>query len=53
MDKDVAQRHSEILLSYRKECIWVSSNEVDEPGAYDTEGEGQKEKDKYCVLTHM
>ena len=26
-----------ILLSYKKECIWVSSNEVDEPGAYYTE----------------
>ena len=45
MDKDVAQRHSEILLSYRKECIWVSSNEVDEPGAYDTEwSESEKER---------
>ena len=25
------------LLSYKKECIWVGSNEVDEPGAYYTE----------------
>ena len=26
-----------ILLSYNKEHIWVSSNEVDETGAYYTE----------------
>ena len=23
--------YNEILLSYKKECIWVSSNKVDEP----------------------
>ena len=26
-----------VLISYKKEHIWVSSNEVDEPGAYHTE----------------
>ena len=26
-----------ILLSHKKECVYVSSNEVDEPGAYYTE----------------
>ena len=26
-----------VLLSYLKECIWISSNEVDETGAYYTE----------------
>ena len=26
--------HNGILLSYKKECIWVSSNEVDETWAY-------------------
>ena len=25
------------ILNYKKECIWVSSNEVDEPRAYFTE----------------
>ena len=25
-----------ILLSHKKECFWVSSSEVDEPGAYCT-----------------
>ena len=29
--------HNGILLSYKKECTWVSSNEVDETGAYYTE----------------
>ena len=38
MDKEVVVHiHSGILLSYNKECTWVSSNEVDEPGAYYTE----------------
>ena len=30
--------HNGILLSHKKECIWVSSNEIDEPRAYYTEG---------------
>ena len=29
--------HNGILLSYLKECIWISSNEEDETGAYYTE----------------
>ena len=29
--------YNAILLKYKKERTWVSSNEVDEPGAYDTE----------------
>ena len=38
MEKEVVVHiHSGILLSYKKECIWVSSNEVGEPGAYYTE----------------
>ena len=38
MDKEVVVHiHNGILLSYKKECIWVSSNEVDETGAYCTE----------------
>ena len=28
-------------------------NEVDEPGAYYTSEVSQKEKDKYCILTHI
>ena len=38
MDKEVVVHiHNRILLSYEKEGIWVSSNEVDEPRAYYTE----------------
>ena len=38
MDKEaVVHIHSGILLSYKKECIWVHSNEVDETGADYTE----------------
>ena len=34
--------HNGILLHYKKEHIWVSSNEVDETGAYYTEWSGSK-----------
>ena len=38
MDKDVVGHiYNEILLNYKKEHIWVSSNEVDEPRANYTE----------------
>ena len=38
MDKeDVVYKHNGILLSYKKEHIWVSSEEVDEPRIYYTE----------------
>ena len=37
MDEEaVVHVHRGILLSYKKECICVSSNEVDETGAYHT-----------------
>ena len=40
MDKEVvAHIHNGILLSYKKEHIWVSSNEVGETGAYYTDSE--------------
>ena len=38
----MAHIHDGILLSYKKEHIWVSSNEVDETGAYYTEWSGSK-----------
>ena len=35
MDKEaVVSIHNGILLSHKKEHIWVNSNEVDEPRAY-------------------
>ena len=45
--------HSGILLSYKKECIWISSNEwmTLEPAIQSEVS--QKEKDKYHVLTHV
>ena len=44
MDKEVVVHiHNGILLSYKK-CIWISSNEVDETGAYYTEwGKSERE----------
>ena len=44
MDKEIVVHiHYGILLSYQKEHIWVSSNEVDETQNYYTEW-SQKEK---------
>ena len=38
MDKeDIVHIYNGILLSHKKECIWVISNEADEPRAYYTE----------------
>ena len=36
-EKAVVHIHNGVLLSYQKEYTWVSSNEVDETGAYYTE----------------
>ena len=45
MDTVVVYMHNGILLSYKKEHIWVSSNEVDEPRTYYTEwSESEKER---------
>ena len=45
-DKEVVVHiHNGILLSHKKEHIWVNSNEVDEPRAYYTEwGKSEREK---------
>ena len=38
MDKGVVIHiHNGLLFSHKKECLWVSSNEMDEPRAYYTE----------------
>ena len=38
MDKEaLVHIHNGILVTYKKEHIWVSSNEVDEPRSYYTE----------------
>ena len=46
MDKEgVVHIHNGISLSYKKEHIWVSANEVDEPRAYYTEwSKSEKER---------
>ena len=45
MDKDVVHMYNGILLSHKKEWIWVSSNEVDEPRASYTEwSKSEREK---------
>ena len=46
MDKEVVVHiHNGILLSHKKEPIWVSSNEVDESRAYYTEwSESERER---------
>ena len=37
MDKEVVVHiQNGLLFSYKKECIWVSSNEMDATGAYYT-----------------
>ena len=48
----VVHIYNGILLSYKKEQIWVSPKELDEPRAYYTEWVSQKEKDEYCILMH-
>ena len=46
MNKEVVVHiHNGILLSHKKEHIWVSSDEVDEPRTYKTEWtESEREK---------
>ena len=46
MDKEVVVHvYNGMLLSHKKEDIWVSSNEVDEPRAYYTEwSKSEREK---------
>ena len=53
MDKEaVVHIHNGILLSYKKECIWVSSDGVGKPRAYYTEW-SKSEREKYRVLMHI
>ena len=41
--------HNGLLINRKKECIWVSSDDVDEPRTYQSE---VSQKDKYRILTH-
>ena len=50
--EDVAYLYDGILLRNKKEWIWVSSSEVDEPKACYTEW-SKLEKNKYSILMHI
>ena len=53
MDKE-AVVYTGILLSHKKECIWVSSNEVDEPTAYYTEwSKSEREKQILFINSYI
>ena len=45
--------HDGILLGYWKECTWISSNEVDETGAYCIIEWSQKENHQNSIVTHI
>ena len=50
----VVDTHNGILLSYKKEPIWVSSNEMDEPGAYYTKWNmSERERQVLYIKTYM
>ena len=53
MDKeDVVHMHKGILLSHKKEHIWVSYNKLE--AAYYTEhSKSDRERYIYCILTHI
>ena len=52
MDKEaVVHIYNGILLSHKKECTWVSPNEVDEPRAYYTEW-SKSERKKQITYTN-
>ena len=55
MDKEVVVHiHNWILLSYKKEHIWVSSNEVDEHRAYYTEwSKSERERQILHINTYI
>ena len=42
-----------ILLRYKKEHIWVISNEADQSRAYYTEWSKWERKNKYPILMHI
>ena len=53
MDKEVVvQIYNGIFLSHKKECIWVLIKWMNLEPIIQSEV-SQKEKDKYCILTHI
>ena len=51
-EENMTHIYNGILLSHKKEQVWLSSSEVDEPRAYYTEW-SKSEKNKYSILTHI
>ena len=50
----VVHTHNGVLLSFKKECIWVSTNEVDEPRVYFTEwSNSERERQILYINTCM
>ena len=46
--------HNGVLLSYKKGCIWVSSKEVDEPGAdYIKWSKSERERQRLYIGAYM
>ena len=45
--------YNEVLLSYKKEYIWVGSNEVDETGDYYTEWSKPERETQCSILMHI
>ena len=50
MDTEIVVQYNGILLSYKKEHIWVSPKELDEPRAYYTEW-SKSEREKQILYT--
>ena len=54
MDKEVVVHiYNGILLSHKKEWIWVNSIEVDEPRGCCTEWSMSEREKKYHILPHI
>ena len=55
MDKEVVVHICNgILLSYKKECIWVSSSEANEPRVYYTEwSKSERERKASCINAYI
>ena len=46
--------HNRALLSYKKECLWINSNVVDEPGASYTEwSKSERERHILYIKAYM
>ena len=51
MDKEVVVHIQNGILLNKKECIWLSSNEVDETGAYYTEWSKSERERKIVYIS--